>query len=137
MEERMLDTAIADACGPGGAIATAITDACGPGGAFRTVVDDSKEAMKIWVKNEKVRSINMQASSVVATPFAERGNNMGNTPSPQVAASFFERSRAEISAMTHANIDVAYNFYQEPSFRRVANRTVDQRRTALCTFLFG
>ena len=43
MEERMLDTAIADACGPGGAIATAITDACGPGGAFRTVVDASNE----------------------------------------------------------------------------------------------
>ena len=107
MEERMLDTAIADACGPGGAIATAITDACGPGGAFRTVVDASNEKMKVWVKNEKVRSINVQATTVVCTPFAERGNNMGNTPSPQVAASFVGRSRAEISAMTHANIDVA------------------------------
>ena len=73
----MLDTAIADACGPGGAIATAITDACGPGGAFPTVVDASNEKMKAWVKNEKVRSINVQATTVVCTPFAERGNIHG------------------------------------------------------------
>ena len=33
--------------------------------------------MKVWVKNEKVRSINVQATTVVCTPFAERGNIHG------------------------------------------------------------